>query len=126
MNDSRGFFLKLIDHALTNEHTKFEQLRFFDDYAGARVAYRSIKKVIGVLEDSACNLFNTYCKAVRKQQADVNLLLAYRQIQQVIIFYKEEQKILKNTLEDYEDYLREGNFIKAAIFGEMRDIWHFH
>lgn len=126
MNDSQDFFLKLIEHALTDEHTKFEKLLYFDTYAGARVAHRSVKKVIKVLYKAADSLFNTYCKLVSIQQADVNMLIAYEQIQQAIFFYKEEQKILKDILEDYESWLWDGHFFKAVFCREMRDIWNFH
>ena len=124
MNDTQEILLNLIDYAKTNRHTRFEQLRFFSEYAGARVTYRSINKVVDVLEESADTLFNSYCKAVKQHQADVNLLLAYKQLQQASIYYKEESRVIKEILEDYENYLWEGNFISAVIFGEERDLWN--
>jgi hypothetical protein len=126
MTESQELFLQLIEHALNDKHTEFEKLLYFDSYLGARITYRATKKVIDILDESADDLFNKYCKAIRKQQADVNMLIAYKQIQQAILYYKEEQKIIKDMLEDYEDWLREGHFFKAAFCGEMRDIWNFH
>jgi hypothetical protein len=124
MTDSQEFFLQLVEHALNDEHTKFEQLRYFDEYLGARSTYRATKKVIKVLAESADELFKKYCKAVHRQHADVNMLIAYKQLRQAITYYKEEQKIVRDTLEDYEYYLLDGNFVKAIFFGEMRDLWH--
>jgi hypothetical protein len=126
MNDTQELLLNLIDYAKTNRHTRFEQLRFFSEYAGARVTYRATKKVVVVLEESADSLFKKYCEDVKQQQADVNLLLAYKQLQQAVNFYKEESKIIKDILEDYENYLWEGNFLKAFLFEEERDIWNLH
>lgn len=122
MNDTQEIFLNLLDHAKAGRHTKFEQLRFFSEYAGARVTYGATKKVIIVLEDSANTLFKRYCKAVQYQQADVNLLLAYKQLQHAVDFYREEQKIIEDILADYESYLYAGNFLKAFLFGEERVI----
>jgi hypothetical protein len=124
MDDTRELIIALIDRAKSGEHTKFEQLRFFDDYAGARVIYSATRKVVATLEHSANNLFKNYCKAVKQQQADVNLLLAYKQLQLAISFYKEEVRIIKDILADYETYLCEGNFIKAFVFGEARNTWN--
>ena len=124
MDDTRELIIALIDRAKSGEHTKFEQLHFFDDYAGARVVYSATRKVVATLEHSAANLFKNYCKAVMQQQADVNLLLAYKQLQLAISFYKEEVRLIKDILVDYETYLCEGNFIKAFVFGEPRNIWN--
>jgi hypothetical protein len=124
MNDARELLLDLIDKARIGEHTKFEQLRFFREYAGGRITYSATKKVIEVLEDSAKNLFKKYCKAVKRRQADVNLILAYKQLRQAVDFYKEEQKILRDILVDYENWLLDGNLLKAFLFGEERDTWN--
>jgi hypothetical protein len=120
MNETQEILLSLIDHARTGEHTKFEQLRFFGEYAGARITGRATKRVVDILEESSVSLFNRYCKAVSNQQAEVNLLLAHKQLQQAVDFYKEELHIIKRILEDYENYLWDGNFLKAFIFGKER------
>lgn len=120
MNETQEILLSLIDHARTGEHTKFEQLRFFSEYAGARAIDKATQKVVAILEGSAACIFKRYCKAVSNQQADVNSLLAYKQLQQAVDFYKEELHIIKDILEDYENYLWDGNFLKAFIFGEER------
>lgn len=124
MNDTKELILKLIEYAKTGEHIKIEQLRFFSEYIAGRVTYRATKKVVEALEYSANNLFKKYCKEVQQHQADVNLLLAYKQLQYTINFYKEELIIINESLIDYENYLREGNFLKAFLFGEERDIWN--
>lgn len=124
MNDIQEILLNLIDHAKVGEHTKFEQLRFFREYAGGRVVYSSLKKVIKILATAAKNLFKTYCKTIGTSQTDATMLLAYKQLQQAIDFYKEEQKIIKAILKDYEKYFWEGDFLKNLILGKERDIWN--
>lgn len=124
MDDTKELILALVNQAKSGEHTKFGQLRSFKEYIAGRITHSSIKKVIADLEYSADNLFKSYCKAIERHQADVNMLLAYKQLQQTIIYYKEEQKIVRDILDDYENYLWEGNFINAIIFGEVRNTWN--
>ena len=122
MDTTEELILKLINYAKTGEHKKVDQLRFFSEYLAAQATYRAAMKVVDILEYSANNLFKKYCKAVRSHQADVNLLLAYKQLQYTVNFYKEELKIIGDDMADYENYLWNGNFIKAVLFGEERDL----
>jgi hypothetical protein len=126
MDDTKELLLNLIENARTGEHTKFEQLRFFHEYTGGRAALKATEKVTDILECSAENLFKKYCKAVRQRQADVNMLLAYKQLQQAVDFYREEQRLIKDNLTNYENWLFDGNFLKAFLFGAERDIWNIH
>jgi hypothetical protein len=122
MDDTRELILELINHARAGVHTKIEQLRFFREYVAARITSSATTKVINVLGLAADNIFNTYCNAVECQQADVNMLLAYKQLQQAVNFYKEELCMIKAVLKDYENYLWDGNFLRAVLFGEERDL----
>jgi hypothetical protein len=124
MNETQEILLNLIDHAAIGEHTKFEQLRFFSEYLGGRVVYNSVKKVVTILKAASKDVFKLYCKTIVTSQTDVNMLLAYKQLQLAIDFYKEEQKILKAILKDYEKYFWEGDFLKNLILGKERDIWN--
>lgn len=126
MDDTREVILQLVERALAGEHTKFERLRFFHEYIGARIVCKSTKKVVEALDCSADELFKNYCWAVRYQKADVNQLLAYKQLRQAVSFYEEELDIIENILSDYEEYLFAGNFWKAVLFGEERDTWNIH
>ena len=126
MNDAQELILALIDQAQTGEHTKFEQLRFFNEYIAARITHGATKKVVAVLKGSANKLFRHYCKDVKHQWADMNMLIAYKQLQLAVDYYKEEQKILKAILKDYEQYFWEGDCLKNLILGKERDIWNIH
>lgn len=123
MDNTEELILKLIDYAKAGEHKKVDQLRFFNEYISGRITYGATKKVVNILKVSTNNLFKNYCKAVQDQQADVNMLLAYKQLQHAVNFYKEELTIIKNALVDYENYLCADNFLKAFLFGEERTDW---
>lgn len=116
MDDSKELLLALIKNAKTGKHTKFYRLRFFSEYIGGLITYSATKKVVNFLKYSTNSLLKKYCKAVQDQQADVNLLFAYKQLQQATDFYKEEQSMLKNILADYETYLFTGNFLVSFLF----------
>lgn len=120
MNELKEFLLALVEHTRTGKHTKFSQLRFFSDYIGGRITYRATKKVIRMLEKAANTLFKNYCKDVPHQQANINTLLAYKQLLHAANYYKEEQALLKDVLADYEDWLFDGNFLLAVVFGEEK------
>jgi hypothetical protein len=126
MDDAKELILELVAYAKAGEHIKIEQLRFFSEYIAGRITYRATNKVVAMLEYSADDLFKKYCKAIRQHQADVNLLLAYKQLQYTVDFYKEELNIINDALVDYENYLWGGNFLKAFLFGEERDTWNTH
>lgn len=126
MKDTQEILLNLIDHAKAGKHTKFEQLRFFSEYVGGRVVYSSIKKIIDILSTAANDLLKNYCKLVGTPHTDINRLVTYKQLQLAIDFYKEEQRIVKAILADYEEYFWEGDFLKDLILGKERDIWNTH
>ena len=116
MDDTKELLLALIENARAGQHTKIEQLRFFSDYVGGFITYQATKKVIYTLEKAANTLFKNYCKDILHQQANINTLLAYKQLLHAANYYKEEQALLKDVLVDYEDWLFDGNFLYCIPF----------
>ena len=123
MDTQNGLGAELIERALSGENTKFTQLRFAKDYINTRVMRIALRRIIRLFEQSADKLFNVYCKDVRKHQADVTALLAYKTFLQIIDFYKKDLTIINSELKDYEDWLLDGNFISAFIFGAERELY---
>lgn len=121
MDDSKQLILDLIEHASTDNHTKFERLRYSSEYLAGRVTRRAIKLTVSNLQYSADKLFKKYCKAVTTQHADVSMLLAYVKLQHAVKFYEVELKLINEVLDDYENYLAEGNFINAFVLDKERD-----
>ena len=123
MDTQNDFGAQLIERALSGENTKFTQLRFAKDYINTRIMRMALRRVIRLFEQSADKLFKGYCKDVRKHQADVTALLAYKTFLQIIDFYKKDFTIINSELKDYEDWLLDGNFISAFIFGAERELY---
>lgn len=119
MDDDKELILELLRRA-DAEHTPVEKLYTASGYLTAKVTRRSIKKVINNLNYSAAKLFNKYCKAVTSRQSDVYMLLAYKRLCRAVEFYHQELDIINKALLDYEEWLWNGNIIRAFIFGERR------
>ena len=123
MDTQNDLSAELIEHALSGENTKFTQLRFARDYINTRVMRMALIRIIKLFEQSANKLFKGYCKDVRKHQADVTALLAYKTFLQIIDFYKKDLTIINSELKDYEGWLSDGNIISAFIFGAERELY---
>lgn len=119
MDDDKELILELLRRA-DAEHTPFEKLYTASGYLTAKVTRRSIKKVINNLNYSAAKLFTKYCKTVTSRRSDVYMLLAYKRLCQAVEFYHQELDIVNKALLDYEEWLWNGNIIRAFVFGERR------
>lgn len=86
---------------------------------------RATKLIIRTLEAAAGNLFKTYCKDITAGSADVTKLLAVKQLEGIIVYYKKELDTLQRMLNDYDDYLGKGNFWYSFLGGE-RNLWNLH
>ena len=120
MDDNKELLLTLIERAYNSEHIEIKKISSAKEYLGSCAVRKALVITLENLGYSANNIFTKYCSAVAKQQADVNLLLAYKKIQQAINFYEYELNALSDAITDYESYLCEGNFIKAFIFKKER------
>lgn len=110
--------LKAIIEQAENAPSKFRFIYSWKDFIFCHKQYKSTKLVIKVLNEASKNLFNAYCKTVTTGISDVTQLLAFAQLGDVIDFYKNELKTLGNMLDEYEEYLWNGNFIYALMGGE--------
>lgn len=86
---------------------------------------RATKLIIRTLKAAAANLFKTYCKDITTGSADVTKLLAVKQLEGIIVYYKKELDTLQRMLDDYDDYLGKGNFWYSFLGGE-RNLWNLH
>ena len=101
------------------EHTKFQLLQSWQEYAFTRKVRYSLKVLIKSLSTSANKLFKNYCASVVNQDSDVNRLLAYTYTIKILNFYNEELVIVENMLDEYEQYLAAGNWLDF-IFNKQR------
>lgn len=122
--DAKQVILEILNKAQEGRALSFRQIVYWTDYIEYLKLTRSTKLIIKTLEISAKNLFKEYCKDVIAGISDVNKLLAYSQILDIIAFYKNELNTLRQMIDDYDGYLGEGHFWYSFLGGQ-RDIWNF-
>lgn len=127
MNDieAKQLISNILDQAQESKSLKFHYIRSWSELKYYIRLKKSTKLIIGALRSSANKLFKDYCKDVNNGTADVNKLLAYSQLQDVIAFYTNELATLQWMLDEYDEYLGQGHFWYSFLGGQ-RDIWNIH
>ena len=118
---AKQLILDIINKAQEGQSHPFRPILYWSEFTYYRRWIRSTKLIIKTLKTSANNLFKEYCKEVVTGNSDVNKLLAYSQLLDIIKFYENDLNTVKRMLEDFDTYLGEGNFW-YSFFGGRRDI----
>lgn len=120
--EEQQLVLDIIEHAHKKQYTKFHRITSWKEYRfyyGNRLA---TKLIIKALKSSSKNLFKEYCKDVEAGTQDFSKLLAFSQIRDITTFYELDLVLIRNMLDEYDKYLNEGNFWRAVILEEEREI----
>ena len=113
---------QLIQRALKEDYTEKHLIDNWSEYKFYLQQQRSLRVVLRILRNSANFVFKTYCKEVAEGEADLNKLLAYVQLQEVVEFYEKDLSIVKAMNDEYDEYLGNlRNFVRAFIFGYSRE-----
>lgn len=123
--DTQQFLLDILERAESGKVTDFQLLRNLTQYRFCKDQRRSLDVLLTVLQRAADQLFRSYCKAVGTGTADVNQLLAYKQLIQTIEFYKRDREVLKDMAQEYEAFLSAGHFL-SSLLGESRSFEDLH
>jgi hypothetical protein len=118
--DAKQLILDIITQAKENRAIDFHYIKSWHEFRYYSKLNRSTKLIVKTLRDSANNLFKDYCKDVISGISDVNKLLAYSQLQDIILFYKRDLDTLKQMLDEYDEYL--GQYFWESFFGGEREI----
>ena len=118
---AKQLILDIINKAQEGQSHPFRPILYWSEFTYYRRWVRSTKLIIKTLKTSANNLFKEYCKEVVTGNSDVNKLLAYSQLLDIIKFYENDLNTVKRMLEDFDTYLGEGNFWYSFL-GGRRDI----
>ena len=112
----------IITRAQEGKAFPFRPIQYWGEFRYFNRYVRSTKVIIRVLRTSAKNLFKDYCRDVIAGISDITKLLAYEQMQDIIVFYENELGTIQAMVDDYDKYLGNfGNFI-GALFGERREV----
>ena len=118
-NETQQFIMSILERANTGIHTNFQYIENFDQYQLCGKQYKYLKVLLKVLHRTEKQILKEYCRTVTLGISDINQLLSYRQLITVIMYYDKEMDTATKMLEDYENYLRAGNFLRALL-GETR------
>ena len=120
--DARQLTKDIINQALEGKFIEFRYIRAWREFRYYNQTAVSTKLVIKTLKTSAKNLFKSYCRDVIAGISDVHKLIAYTQLLDIIAFYQKDLDTLKRMLDDYKDYLSQGNFW-YSFWGGYRNTW---
>lgn len=113
----------LIEQAQEGKSLEFRFIRSWNEFQYSWRLHKTTKLIIKALKDSNNKLLKEYCKDVIAGVSDVNKLLAFKQLQAITAFYEKDLETLKRMIDDYDEYLGNGNFWYSLLGGE-RDIWN--
>ena len=122
--EAQELLLHIIEQA-ARPNTPFTFITTWNEFRFYQQNRRATKLIIRTLEASARNLFKTYCKDIAAGSADINKLLAVKQLEEIITYYERELYTVERMLDDYDEYLGQGNFWYSILGGE-RNTWNLH
>lgn len=114
--------LAIIEQAKNNKNIEFKYITSWREFRYYTKLSRSTKLIIKTLKTSAKRLFKEYCKDIVAGATDVNKLLAYSQLLDMITFYSDNHRVLTEMVNEYDNYL--GNHFWYSFFGGERDTWN--
>lgn len=122
MNDTDAKLLltDIINKAIEGRAHPFRTIRYWSEYRYYWRWIKSTRLIIKTLKLSADSLFLEYCEDVIAGVSDVMKLFAYQQLLDIITFYETDLATVKAMVDDYDNYLGEGNFL-YSVLGGRRD-----
>lgn len=120
MNDieTKQLILDILNKAQEGKSFKFQYIGSWHEFRYYTKLIKSNKLIVKTLQTSANNLFSEYCKDVTSGISDVNKLLAYSQLRDVITFYEDDVNTLQQMLDEFDEYVEKGNFLYTILGGE--------
>ena len=111
----------IIDKAQEGKSQPFRTILYWSEFRYYRGLKKATKLVIETLRISSKRLFKSYCEDVIAGVSDINKILAYTQLLDIIDFYQQDLETLQAMLTEYDDYLGEGNFWYSFFGGRRED-----
>ena len=120
MNDieTKQLILDILNKAQEGKSFKFQYICSWHEFRYYTKLIKSNKLIVKTLQTSANNIFREYCKDVISGISDVNKLLAYSQLRDVITFYEGDVNTLQQMLDEFDEYVEKGNFLYTILGGE--------
>lgn len=123
--EAQQLLIEIFERAEKEQITEFQLITSWNAFISCWRIHKATKLVISMLKDSADKLFKQYCKDTVIGSTVVDDILAYREILNVIAFYRKDLAVLRSMLDEYDTYLGQGHFWYSFLGGE-RDTWNIH
>ena len=118
--EEQQLLTEILDHVQEGKFIEFRLIRSWNEFIGYWQDSKATKLIIKALRAGAEDLFKSYCEDIVSGSTDVNKLLAFKQLQDVIAFYERDLATLKRMLDEYDEYL--GNHFWYSFLGGERHI----
>lgn len=115
MQTDKELFSELVRNAELGKHRQFQYLRNYHEYFRAIYLKRALRTLITSLKRSTAKQFKTYCRSIIVSEAKVIKLITYCTTVNVLRFYEEELRIVKDMILEYECYLVNGNLFDFVL-----------
>lgn len=118
---------EIIEHAQTAAPHRFLYICTWEDYKFYKGKLRSFKLLVRALNSGATRLFRKYCNSTDFGTGNLTKLIAYKQLQDIIHFYKTDINTFEDMLAEYRAYLSSGHFLDSFL-GQRRhfqDLYDF-
>lgn len=119
MQDLSEEIIQVLATALEGTHRQFEFIRSLKMFFKVKKYYKLHLKACEELKKAMSQAFNDYLSCKQQGIDRLDLLIAFTQIRQCVTFYKEEARILKDSMKEYVCYIHNNHLI-ATLFGKVR------
>ena len=118
-DDSLELAEQLIQRAKKGDHSNFEFIRSLEEYAAAKMIKKALKKVVKSFDTPKNNLYRAHVKSVQEGEDELNVILAFSELVQVVNFYSDEIGIVSDMIDEYVSYVHSGH-IWDTLVGNYR------
>ena len=114
--NEKEYFSELVNKALEGKHSDFEFIKNISMLKTARLYRRGVKKVIKVFKALIKGLIKAYSKGILNETDRLDMILALKQFEVCLNYYKKEHAIAKDMLAEYREYVLHGHILKQLVF----------
>lgn len=108
-DDSAQLTQALLNRAKNGKHSEFMLIRSPKEYAMSMSYLKSTRHVYKKFKGLKSKMYDKYCKKTMACIDDLELILTIKNLENVVDFYGEECRIVKDCQAEYRTYVRCGH-----------------
>lgn len=95
----------LLKRVRNNEHSKYEELNTYNEYAAAKIISKVNKSLIRSFDKTSKRVFKDYLKSMVNGIDNIKLLFDYNLLRKSVEFFKEEDNILIKAIKNCRQFM---------------------